>query len=202
MKETTVEELLQQKSRDKKIKTILIVIIILLILIYWVSYRVGKIGYEETSSSPVETVTLIRATQDNMEIAQNTELNIFENPMFGGEKKIAPGSQGEYQFCIKNEIDENVVYHIRFFEETKYSVNMKFKLKKDNTYIRGSEDTYVDIDELDIEEIIALEDTINIYTLEWYWMDNDKIDTFIGSQKIEQYYELNLEIEANKYEEY
>ena len=35
----------------------------------------------------------------------------------------------------------------------------------------------------------------NIFTLEWYWEDDDKLDTAVGSEKDTQYYKLNLQIQ-------
>lgn len=76
---------------------------------------------------------------------------------------------------------------------------MKYKLKLDNVYIKGNEDTYQNLDNINIKEIIVPKDSINIYTLEWYWEDDDKNDTKIGEQEENQYYTLNLEINAKEY---
>ena len=58
---------------------------------------------------------------------------------------------------------------------------MKYRLKIDNVYIRGNTEDFIDIDNLDISDIIVLKDSINIFTLEWYWENNGEIDTMIGS---------------------
>ena len=55
------------------------------------------------------------------------------------------------------------------------------------------------LDNINIKEIIVPKDSINIYTLEWYWEDDDKNDTKIGEQEENQYYTLNLEINAKEY---
>jgi hypothetical protein len=78
---------------------------------------------------------------------------------------------------------------------------MKYKLKIDNVYIIGNKDNYVDIADLNVEDIIVLKDSINIYTLEWYWADDDANDTIVGSQETDQYYTLNLDIDSTKYTE-
>lgn len=135
-----------------------------------------------------------------MEAIKNEELNIFRNEKFDGENKIAPKSKGVYKFCIENVTQENVTYNINFKEDTDYLVNMKYKLKIDNVYIKGNEETYININDLSVKDIIVLKDSINIYTLEWYWEDDDYNDTYAGSKKIDQYYKLNLEVEAQKYE--
>ena len=77
----------------------------------------------------------------------------------------------------------------------KHFVNMKYKLKMDNIYIKGNADNYVTLDELNLNDIVVLKDSINIFTLEWYWEDDDNLDTAVGSEKDTQYYKLNLQIQ-------
>lgn len=137
---------------------------------------------------------------DDIEITKDTSLNIFKNSKFNGEKIIAPKSKGSYTFCIKNISEKDVVYGIEFLDEMQYPINMKYRLKIDNVYIKGNEDTYISINELSIDDIIVLEDSINVFTLEWYWEDDDKNDTMVGKQDRDQYYTLNLEIYAEEYE--
>ena len=40
-----------KKKKDKK-KTIMCIIILIFVLIFWLGYRLGKIGYKETTVSP------------------------------------------------------------------------------------------------------------------------------------------------------
>ena len=84
---------------------------------------------------------------------------------------------------------------MKFSDEMKMFVNMKYKLKIDNVYIRGDSENYTTINNLDVDEIVVLKDSTNIFTLEWYWEDNDSLDTAIGSEKDTQYYKLNLQIQ-------
>lgn len=203
--EETIEKLLEKRKKDRRVKIILIIIIILLLLIFWLlGYRMGKIGY---SDKPVvadpdnNEISIIKVMQDDIQITKDTQLDIFNNSKYNGEKIIAPKSSGTYKFCISNEVEENVVYNIKFLDEMQNFVNMKYRLKIDNIYIRGNEKKYVGIKELNVENITVLKDSNNIFTLEWYWEDSDKKDTFVGSQKDTQYYTLKLEIEASLYNE-
>lgn len=198
----TIEELLEKRKKDRKIKIFLVIIIIILLLLFWLlGYRMGKIGYgtKEVISNPDEDsneISIIRVMRDDIEVTKNTQLNIFKNTKFNGEEKIAPRSNGMYQFCISNESENDIKYHIRFLDEMKYFVNMKYRLKIDNVYIRGNNNNYVGIGELDVENITVLKDSNNIFTLEWYWEDSDIQDTFVGSQEDTQYYKLKLEINS------
>lgn len=198
----TIEELSRKRKRDRIEKTILIIIIIILLLmLFLLGNKIGKIGYKEVSSNPEDVITIIKVTDKDIEVTKDTELNIFANEKFNGEKKIAPRSKGTYKFYVENVTDGNITYNIKFSDEMKYLVNMKYRLKIDNVYIRGDEDNYIDINELNVEDIIVLKDSINIFTLEWYWADDDEKDTLVGSQKTDEYYTLKLEIDANNYNE-
>lgn len=202
--EAKIEKLIKTKKRDRKIKIILIIIIIILLIIFWLlGFRIGKIGYigeKETGADTTQEV-LIKITNGDIDIDKNTKLEIFKNEKFNGKEIIAPNSSGSYQFCIKNESENYIVYHIYFVDEMNYFVNMKYRLKIDNIYIRGNENSYVGIDELDVENITVLKNSINLYTLEWYWEDEDEADSLVGSKQETQYYTLGLRIIASLYDE-
>ena len=118
---------------------------------------------------------------------------------FNREKIIDPGSKGEVQICIRNKSNYDVSYDFNFTDEMQYHVNMKYKLKLDNVYIKGNKEEYKKLEDIKLKEVIVPKDSANIYTLEWYWEDDDKNDTIVGSQQDKQYYKLNLEINARQY---
>ena len=199
-KDKIIEQYEKKQKRDKIQKTILLIIIILLVVLWILSYRLGRIGYKDVSTTPTgnDNIKLIKVFDDDVEITKNTPLNIFANEKFDGEKIIAPKSEGSYTFCVKNVTDKDITYDINFDDEMEHLINMKYKLKIDNDYIIGDEDTYMGIDELKVEDFIVTKDSINVFTLEWYWEDDDVNDTIVGSQKSDQYYTLNLEIHAKE----
>ena len=209
-----VEELEKQRNRARKLNIILIIIIILLLFWYiLLTSRIGKIGnkYKDTSSEPEEIiqedkqdseeskVPEILITQDDIEVTKDTQLNIFNNEKFNGEKIIAPGSSGSAQFCIRNKSNYDVSYDFKFSDEMEHLVNMKYKLKIDNIYIKGNKDEYKNLEDISLEGIVVPKDSANIYTLEWYWEDDNKNDTILGNQKDTQYYKLNLQVDARQY---
>ena len=191
-----------KKKKDKK-KTTMCIIILILVLIFWLGYRIGKIGYKETTISPnnnFENNSIILLENDMQKI-KNNQLNIFNNKDFNNEKIIAPHSKGTYQFYLQNKTNTDIIYNIKFSDEMQNFINMKYRLKLDNIYIKGNSENYVSLDELELSNIIILKDSTNIYTLEWYWDDNDKLDTFVGSQEEDNHYEINLYIETDQYKE-
>lgn len=196
-----IEEIINKLNRKSSTRDIIIILlaIIIIMLLCWLGIRIGKIGYTETSVNDVEdwNVSLIRVLENDMEITKNTKLNIFNNVRYGGEKIIAPHATGVYKFVVKNQSNHDIKYDIQFSDMYNHFVNMKYKLKIDNVYIRGNKDKYLDIKDLNVNDIIFPKDSINVYTVEWYWEDNDEKDTFIGNLDSDEYYTLNLRIDAH-----
>ena len=187
----------RQFSRESLKKIIYILIIIIIILILLLVWKIGRIGIDERPTSGKIYVDGIAITEDDIEIEKDTQLNIFNNEKFKGEKIIAPHSQGTYKFYIRNKSNRDINYNIKFSDEMKKFVNMKYRLKIDNIYIRGNEECYTTIEKLDVDNITVPKDSINMFTLEWYWEDNDELDTKVGTSD-ERYYTINLKIEAFK----
>ena len=202
--EEKVEIIENELNKNKRKNKILILIIILLIVILLVmcllGYKMGKIGYSTVNSSgPTnESIDLIEITDENGATWKNNNLQIFKNEKFNGEKIIAPNSKGTYKFYIKNGVGNDIQYNISVLDEMSHFVNMKYKLKLNDVYICGNKDQYVGIDELNIDKIVLTKNSTTLYTLEWYWEDEDELDTFVGSIEDGQFYTLNLNIQASK----
>ena len=201
-------EEIQENDRRKKVILVIIIIILLFLLLFWlVGVRLGKIGYyKESSSSQIGenieenyNMKLIEVRDEDVDIIKNTKIDIFENEKFNFEKVIAPKSSGIYTFCVKNISNRDITYDINFSDKMDLPVNMKYKLKIDNIYIRGNKTKYIDIDDLNVNDIVVVKDSINLFTIEWYWEDDDRNDTIVGRQKEDQHYILNLEIRAEEY---
>ena len=128
----------------------------------------------------------------------NTDLNIFTDSkkISKVNGKIAPESTGIYVFNVNNKTKYILKYNISFIESNEYSINMKYKLKKGNTYLV---DQYVSYDQLNINDMILNSNKTDIYSLEWKWVgDNDNNDTTIGmsAKDGDINYSLKINIEA------
>lgn len=128
----------------------------------------------------------------------NTDLNIFTDSkkISKVNGKIAPESTGIYVFNVNNKTKYNLKYNISFIESNEYSINMKYKLKKGNTYLV---DQYVSYDQLNINDMILNSNKTDIYSLEWKWVgDNDNNDSTIGmsAKDGDINYSLKINIEA------
>ena len=195
-KEQKILELKKEIENVKRSKNIIIVILIIIILLNLclVTYKMGKIGYKETSSTLGGAISIY---DGDINFEKETKLNIFNNEKFGNKKIIAPHSYGKYEFNIKNETNKNIKYSIKFSDEMQRLINMKYKLKIDNIYIKGNENEYVSIENLEIKDISVMQGSLNTYTLEWYWEDNDALDTLAATTE-DNYYKLDLGIQAEE----
>ena len=183
-----------QLSRENLKRIIYLLIVIIIILIILLVWKMGRIGIDESPTSGNTYTEGISVTENDIEIGKDAELNIFNNVQFDGEKIIAPRSTGTYKFYIRNKSNSDMKYNIKFSDEMKKFVNMKYKLKIDNIYIRGSEENYISIDKLDVNNVTVPKDSVNIFTLEWYWEDDDELDTAIGTSN-DRYYTIKLKVE-------
>lgn len=71
---------------------------------FGLGYKIGKLGYKETTISPNNNFEYnsIILLENDMQKIKNNQLNIFKNKDFNNEKIIAPHSKGTYKFYIQN----------------------------------------------------------------------------------------------------
>ena len=119
-----------------------------------------------------------------------SELKIFTNSVYNFEEKIAPESSNTYQFIVKNSTSYNLKYNMSFIETNPYNINMKYKLKKNDTYIV---DHYVSYNELNINDQLLNAKTNDTFYLEWKWISSDN-DNQAGENSAN--YELKIKVEA------
>lgn len=128
----------------------------------------------------------------------NTNINIFTDSkkISRVNGKIAPESTGVYVFNVNNKTKYDLKYNISFIENNEYHINMKYKLKKGNTYLV---DQFVSYDQLYIDNMLLNSNKTDVYSLEWKWIgDNDSNDTAIGmsAKDGDINYSLKINIEA------
>ncbi|MBR3198474.1 MAG: hypothetical protein IKG27_00505 [Bacilli bacterium] len=127
--------------------------------------------------------------------SESTDLNIFSNSFYNYEDIIAPESSNVYQFVLKNSTDYNLKYSISFSETNPYNINLKYKLKKNNSYIVSN---YVSYDQLNLSDELLNSKKSDTFYLEWKWISSDN-DTDVG--KIQANYNLKINVEAESVNE-
>lgn len=143
--------------------------------------------YDIDTNENVESVFNENDFKDNFHIIDGNgvlwdstnNLNIFSNPMYEMNEKIAPEATNFYQFIIRNNTVYNVDYNIEFSEDNNLNINMKYRLVKNDQYVVGNEEKWVKYDELDLEKIHLTSKSSDTYYLEWKWFSSEN-DTLIG----------------------
>ncbi|MDO5557362.1 MAG: hypothetical protein Q4G05_03880 [Clostridia bacterium] len=105
--------------------------------------------------------------------------NIFKNENDEGEKIIYPGDSGEYNFIIENATIKSLYYKIRITDKNIHNINIKYRLKLDNVYILGDENTWHSSKDINLKDILALRDSRSHYILEWKWFDDENSEKML-----------------------
>lgn len=208
----------ENKSKKKLYMTVVILIIVFIIA----AYKLGKIIHFDGSDSIYYVynnilgdvfnnkiftnvnldefgIGMINVYQKDINVIKNTPIDIFNNEKYDGRKIIAPRSRGSAKFGVKNVSNGDIIYDVGFTDQSNYLVNMKYKLKIDNIYIVGDKDHYVTLDQMKVNDITVINGSNNVFTIEWYWEDDDPRDVIVGMAEPTQYYTLNLAITAREY---
>lgn len=125
-------------------------------------------------------------------------LNIFNNTLFENRKVIAPESKGTFEFYIKNKTSDDINYNISFEDELGEFVNMKYRLKLNGEYIKGTDEQYVQASEINLNKMLLAKNSNDLLSLEWYWKSDDTKDSFVGGLKQDQYYKLQINVVGYK----
>ena len=131
--------------------------------------------------------------QNKTPVAWNgaSDLNIFTNSSHEKEGTIAPESKGTYEFKIKNSTTYDMKYSISFDEDNEKHINMKYKLKRNGSYVI---DHYVSSNELIVNNQLIDSNDEDIYYLEWYWEETSH-DIEIGTGPTATY-KLQINVDA------
>ena len=130
-------------------------------------------------------------TDKNGEWTAQGEIAVFDN-------KIKPGSEGAYNFIIRNDSDQKLKYGFKLSEYIGKNIQdlnpfMQYRLKVDNIPI-DDEWHYAGVNYNDIE---ILPGSKHLMALEWRWpfeSGNDSNDTLIG--RMEGQLSVRLELWA------
>jgi hypothetical protein len=79
------------------------------------------------------------------------------------------------------------------YEESEYKVNLKYRLKREGSYVVGDDNHWVSADELVTAYKSLASKKSDSYSLEWKWFDDDGNDTIAG-EKMRSLYKLYVEL--------
>ena len=86
----------------------------------------------------------------------------------------------------------DIKYYIEMYEESEYKVNLKYRLKKNGSYVIGNDSKWVTADELKTEFSKLNNGSTDSYALDWKWFDDDdELDNNAGENMTSEY-KLNI----------
>ena len=132
-----------------------------------------------------ETTGEVFVDDKNGNYLYQQKLEIFNNSYFN-TNKIAPGISSTYYFVVHNSSEVNVKYNIEMIETSEYNINLKYRLKKNNAYVIGNENTWVTANDLITSFSNLNVSTSDSYALDWKWFDANN-DTEIGENMVSEY---------------
>ena len=130
----------------------------------------------------------------NGDYVYQQRLRIFENAAYQYTNKIAPGVSNTYHFVVHNSNDFKLKYYIEMYEEEDYGVNLRYRLRKNNEYVIGDDNTWVTASELETALDNIGVGSSDSYALDWSWpyeSGNDELDSYIG-ENMDKEYKLNV----------
>lgn len=161
------------------------------------NYQGSTINNHDGNSTTEDDDGIVYVDDLNGNYVYQKNLKIFENAAFEYTNKIAPGVSNSYDFKIHNETKNTIRYNIIFTENSEYAVNMLYRLKREGSYVVGSDNEWVSADELILsaKKHLMKNDT-DSYTLDWKWPyegGTDAADTEAG-EKMTSDYKLGIKI--------
>lgn len=151
---------------------------------------------EDEEDEDEEKMGKLYIYDDNGDFVYQNRLKIFENAAYQYTNKIAPGISNTYNFVVHNSNKFKIKYAVEMQEEKDYGVNLKYRLRKNNKYVVGNENTWVTANELKTYLEYINGGISDSYSLDWNWPYEggvDEKDTYAGKNMIEEY-KLNVKV--------
>lgn len=167
---------------------------ILWLLILALLLAAALLGVGIGLSRPAERAPVFFIVEDTDERASWSDME--DIPLFygdGGYDEIVPGMRGSYRFLFVNENEHSLRFAFTFDEENEYAIDLCFRLKRDGAYIRG-EEGYIGPEDLSFADFTIEAQSESLFEVEWYWRDNDPVDTVAGENSA--IYRLLIEFNA------
>ncbi len=184
-------------------------------------YYIGTLStHSGQTDTEAEAQTLAFAEDENTEWSTHTDVEIFSlkydnngDAKFtvvsgDGDKVLAPGTQGEYKFSLKNEkpfsLDYTLTAEAYFKGDEDLWIPIKVRMMNDDGFMVGGRKTWEDVqllNDVKEEDVIAAGNVRN-YTLQWQWpfergtganlSENDRYDTMLGNEAVGKDLELHI----------
>lgn len=163
------------KKENKHVKWLLLIIIALLVTVAITACSLYKTKKEQ--EYPVYHILDENGEILLDEYTLTKEVDIFKDPLLGGEKIIYPGREGTYYFYVSNENNYRFSCSISFDEKNDSNINMKYRFRIAD--VKYTHDNWQGIDEVGITNFTIDGNSKVLCALDWTWLSSDQ-DTEIG----------------------
>lgn len=126
------------------------------------------------------------------------EVTVENTGKVDNRKLIAPGTESEYTFWVKNTGETDISYRV-YFEENQYGsmeIPLEVRVKCGDEYFLGNNSEWASIHELETVDHSGKlrEKNYARYTLEWRWPFeiDDVYDTALGNQAVKELLEQEI----------
>ncbi len=181
----------------KPIWLLILIAVLLALLVALTTLVVFDIIAEKRREA--QEIDIVMTEESGNAWGQKDYLSIFPEDVRTGEKLLAPGYEGSYDFVVNNENDLDLIVHLTFGDKNTAEVPMRYKLRMGNVYVIGDDDNYVTVDKLALEDVKVEPESATRFTLEWIWVEeDDEKDTAIGNLDFATYtLTVDMVIEKN-----
>jgi len=150
--------------------------------------------FDEEEEDDKEFIGTVFVDDVNGNYIYQQNLKIFTNSAFEQEDMIAPGVSNTYNFIVHNSSNVGLKYNILMYDISEYNVNLKFRLRRNNKYVIGSDSKWVSVSDLKKEDLYIVEGSSDSFSLDWKWPYNDGKDNedTIAGENMTSNYKLNI----------
>lgn len=159
----------------------------------------GLFGSKQEVCASADVLTVFEIDTRN-EWEDKQEISLFDSAYYG-DKMIAPGTVGQYRFCIKNDSKESVTASLSFLEENPSEIPLYYVLleKYDREGTSSSKSlSWQSAADLAANPILLKPGEEKEYSMEWIWRTkSDLLDTSLGiAAREELTYTMTIDITA------
>lgn len=170
------------KKDNKYVKWLLLIIVALLVTVAITACSLYKTKYEQK-------YPIYHIKDENGEILLDSytlekQIDIFKDPLLGGEKIIYPGREGTYYFYISNENSYRFNFSIYFEAINESNINMQYRFRVAD--VKYTHDEWKNVDEVGLTNFTIDANTQVLCALDWTWLSSDS-DTEIGLEGLATY---------------
>jgi len=183
--DAAVPEMVVVGEKPKSLPQVWFLILIITILLFLLGFTTCTI-YKTKKEQKYPTFNIVDK-EGNVFLDSwtfNANIDIFNDPKYGGEKIIYPGRSNTYYFYVSNTNDYILTCNITFSADNKDNINMLYRLRVADASFENA--PWCDIKDINLTNFTIDKNSKVLCALDWKWEDSDR-DTLIGETGLATY---------------